>query len=113
MYKKWAQYSFLAAGVWFFSGCGRIAYDLSAPKAIPAPAVQPEAVGSIALNTLLNILGNSLLELILVVIAIVLYMRYQGFKRQQKIDVFKHNEKAFVDFHNSPSAWHFNEEEKS
>jgi len=98
--------------VGIFTGCGKVAYDLSSPKAVATPAAVPSKLFSIATDTLLNILGNSLLELTMAVIAIVLYLRYQAFKRQQRQFRQPPDVRHYVDIKTSEGSWHFNEEEK-
>jgi hypothetical protein len=102
----------------FFSGCGRIATNFAEPRAVPAPLNRNVGLSVITADTALNILQNSLLESIMLLIAVILFIRYralakknQHFSEQQKE---KHNNKNFIDYKSSfdYSNWHFNEEER-
>jgi hypothetical protein len=109
---KKLKYFFMYLPSWLIIGCGRVAYDLSSPKAAATPAAQPSEIFTVAADTLLNILNNSLLEITMVVIAIVLYLRYQAFKHQQRQLVKPQNERNYVDLKTHEGSWHFDEEEK-
>jgi len=106
------KYLFAYLPTWFVIGCGHVAYDLSSPKATATPVAQPSEIFTIVTDTLLNILNNSLLEMTMVVIAIVLYLRYQAFKRQQRHLAAPQNKSSYVDLKTHEGSWHFNEEEK-
>lgn len=99
-----------AAGI--VSGCGKVAYDLNSPKATVMPPVKSSEVLSVAVDTIFNILSNSLLEITMVIIAIVLYLRYLAFKRQQHRITPAQKNRNFVNFKTEERAWHFNEEDK-
>jgi hypothetical protein len=106
------KYFLVYLSAWFITGCGRVAYDLSSPKAAVIPTPKPSEVFSVAVDTLYNILSNSLLEITMVIVAIVLYLRYLAFKRQQYKLIPSRKGRDFVNFKTEESAWHFNEEEK-
>ena len=110
---KKLKYSFMYLPVWLIVGCGRVAYDLSSPKAAAAPAAKPLEIFPVAVDTLFNILNNSLLEITMVIIAIVLYLRYQAFKYQQRQLTRPQNERNYVDLKTHEGSWHFDEEEKT
>jgi len=107
------KYLFMYLPVWFIVGCGRVAYDLNSPKAAVTPAAKPLEIFPVAVDTLYNILSNSLLEITMVIIAIVLYLRYQAFKRSQRQFTKPQDEHNYVDLKTHEDSWHFNEEEKS
>ena len=106
------KYFLVYLSAWFVTGCGRVAYDLSSPKAAAIPAAKPSEIFTVAADTLLNVLNNSLLEITMVVIAIVLYLRYQAFKYQQRQFTKPQNERNYVDLKTHEGSWHFDEEEK-
>ena len=109
---KKLKYLFMCLPAWFIVGCGRVAYDLNSPKAAAIPPVKTSEAFSVAVDTLFNILNNSLLEITMVIVAIVLYLRYLAFKRQQYKLIPSRKGRDFVNFKTEESAWHFNEEEK-
>ena len=103
---------FTCLSVWVFAGCGKVIYDLSSPKATVLPATKPSEMLTVVADTILNILSNSLLEITMVVISIVLYLRYQAFKRHQRQLAQPLNERHYVDLKTHEGSWHFDEEEK-
>lgn len=104
-------------GLSYIAGCATTGYGSIEPKAVPAQLIQPTGLTSILWSTFVNILNNSLLEAILLLMAIILFMRYKALTDQRFNRKEKKEEKIFRDFIDYKSSfdysnWHFKEDEE-
>lgn len=103
----------LFLSVWFFSACGSLYHSTLTEKAYPAPAMPAAGAAQITLDTILNMLSNSLVELILLLIAVIMFLRFKASHRKKsnhEPNQFKNS--LHLDGPLENSAWHFDEDEK-
>jgi hypothetical protein len=111
---KIVQKILLQVGFAVLAGCASMNSSAVALKAAPAPTAKTTAAPMLVLDTMTNILSNSLLELILLLIAVVTFLRYRALhkdNRKQRVGRVLEN---VMDLKNAEedSAWYFKEDER-
>ncbi len=94
------------------AACGALRYSHSAYKTVPVAAPKPIEPYQMVADTLFNVLANSLLEVILLLIAVVLFMRYRHSRQRGQRQSLQDAPTSYVAVKNKAThgSWHFNEE---
>jgi len=99
------------------SGCGRIASTAGEPHSVAAALPQHIGMSTIVFDTILNILRNSLLEVILFLIVVVLFVRYRPAGERKNSAYKNHNDDNrhnVLSYNNDfdYSNWYFDEDSR-